>query len=364
MKLNKRAVLLAVFFLLFGVLIVVIASTGAKKHDKKVIGFIMTGSINESGWNGMHYKGVYEACQKLGTEIIVKENLKEFSGECAKAISDLIKKGCKMIILSSYGYPEEVQDVIEAHPEIAFYCNSFNMHEPNMTSYFTRMYQARYFAGIVAGMKTENNKIGYVAAMKNSEVNRGINAFALGVRRVNPEATVTVVWSGDWDNESAEKRKAGQLIYEIGTDVITYHQNQSYVVETAEEAGIYSIGYHQKPDSHSEKYLATTACDWSLTYQAIIKQFLQGKSFESDAYWIGIEEDENAVLLRDISPLLDEEIKQEIEKARNEMLAGKDVFSDVIYDNQGNQQCKENERISDRVILEHMDWLVEGVEAY
>lgn len=362
MKMNKRAWLLVIFVLLLALILISIVSAGGKKKDKVIVGFIMTGSSDEAGWNGMHYKGVHEACQKLGTELIVKENVKEFTGDCNKAIEDLIKKGSKMIILSSFGYTEEAEELIKAHPEIAFYCNSFNMHEKNLTSFFTRMYQARYFAGIVAGMKTENGKIGYVAAMDNSEVNRGINAFAMGVRRVNPDAIVTVSWSGDWDNKTVEKEKAEQLIKNVGVDVITYHQNQPYVVEAAENAGIYSVGYHQSPEEHSEKYLGTATCDWSLVYQAIIRQFLQGKSVENDEYWVGIDED--AVLLNELSSLVDEKIKTELDKAKKEMLEGKDVFSGLIKDNTGKIQCLENERISDHNLLERTNWLVEGVEIH
>ena len=293
---------------------------------------------------------------------MVKENVKEFQGECGPAIEELVNQGCKMIILSSYGYAEEVKDVIEKYPEITFYNNSFDYHADNVTSYFSRMYQARYLAGIVAGMQTETNQIGYVAAMPNNEVNRGINAFTLGVRRVNPDATVTVVWSNAWDDEEKERSLADKLIENAGVDVITYHQNQAYVVEEAEKAGIYSIGYHQGPENCSEKYLATVVCDWKLTYEAIIRQYLRGNSANIKIYWVGI--DENAVKLTDFSTAISEDIKTEVTKAKNELLAGQDVFSRVIYDNEGNVRCKENQAIRDEILLEQFDWYVEGVEFY
>lgn len=364
MKLSKekRALLLIVFFGLLAILIFVLLFIGKTSHSKKKIGFIMTGSIGEEGWNGMHYKGVSEACEELHVELLVKENVKEFEGQCGPAVEDLVKQGCEMIILSSYGYPEEVSDLIKKNPDVAFYANTFNYHADNVTSYFSRMYQARYLAGIVAGMQTKTNQIGYVAAMPNSEVNRGINAFTLGVRHVNPNASVIVAWSNSWNDEEAERLQADQLIGNAGVDVITYHQNQPYVAEEAEKAGIYSIGYHQRLENCSENHLTAVLCDWKLTYKAIIRQYLKGNSSNIKMYWVGI--DENAVKLDAFSPVIPEETRKKVDEAVNKMLSGTDIFSGVIYDTDGILRCKKNETISDEILLEHFDWYVKGVEFY
>ena len=105
---HKRMALLTMFVALFVILLAVLLFAGTSISKKEKIGFIMTGSMEEEGWNGMHYEGVSAACKELKVQLLVKENVKEFQGECAPAIEDLIKQGCKMIILSSYGYPEEV----------------------------------------------------------------------------------------------------------------------------------------------------------------------------------------------------------------------------------------------------------------
>lgn len=364
MKMNskKRTALLILFVILLAVIVAVLLLMGKTQTKKEKIGFIITGSIDEGGWNGMHYIGASAACEEFGAELIVKENIKEFCGECGPAVEELVGKGCKMIILTSFGYVEEVEDIIDKYPDVAFYGNSFNFHAPNITSYFSRMYQARYLAGIVAGMQTQTGKIGYVAAMPTSEVNRGINAFTLGVRRVNPEAVVTVAWSDAWDDEETERRQADALIENVGADVLTYHQNKTYVAQEAEKYGIFSIGYHQSLESHSDKFLTAVVCDWKKTYESIIRQYLRGNSSDIKIYWVGMEE--NTVKLDDLSPIVSEETKAEITRAQNEILAGHDVFSGVIYDNKGELRCKENQTIRDEVLLEQFDWYVEGVEFY
>ena len=364
MKLNKntRMVLLAILILLIVILLLVLLMAGRSVSKKEKIGFIMTGSIGETGWNGMHYDGLAKACKALDVELAVKENVLEFQGQCGPAIEDLAAQGCGMIILSSYGYPAEAMDIIEKYPQIAFYCNSFEYHAPNITSYFSRMYQARYLAGIIAGMKTSTNKIGYVAAMPAIEVNRGINAFTLGVRHSNPDAVVTVAWSNAWDDEIQERRQADNLINQVGVDVITYHQNQTCVADEADKLGIYSIGYHQKLSGGSDKHLTAVMGDWQLTYEAIIRQYLRGNSADNRFYWVGM--DENAVKLADFSPEVTSDIQEAVDKAKNAILVGQDVFSGVIYDSEGSLRCKENQAIRDELLLEQMDWYVKGVEFY
>lgn len=358
---GKSLMIAAAACVLFAI-VAVILFFGREEEQGTKIGFIMTGSVEEHGWNGMHYAGVKEACDKLGTALLVRENVQEFSGECIEAIRELAEEGAGMIILSSYGYSEEARDVVKEYPQIVFYVNSSEYHDVNMTSYFARMYQARYLAGIVAGKKTINGKIGYVAAMENNEVNRGINAFALGVRRVNPDAEVVVSWSGEWDNEEKEKQAAYDLIHEEQADVLTCHQNRANVVEVAEAEGIYSIGYHIAPETHSDKNLTTVECRWSLVYEEIIRAYLVGKGNRKDNYWIGLEAD--AVGLAAYSAEVSEEAVREVEQAKQEILSGWDVFSGKIIDNNGTLRCGEKETISDEVILEQFDWFVEGVRIY
>ena len=332
------------------------------KSEKVKIGFILTGNIEENGWNGMHYIGFQNSCKKMGVDMLVKENVKEFTGECGTAIHELVEEGASMIVLSSYGYTQEVKEVVKSYPEIVFYGNSSEYHDKNLTSYFVRMYQARYLAGIVAGMKTKSNVIGYVAAMENNEVNRGINAFALGVQRVNPQAVVKVMWTESWDDEEKETKAARTLIEEAGADVLTYHQNQDYAAREADRQGISSIGYHVPLTGMSQKYLTSVVCNWELVYEEIIKQFLQGKGNRIANYWLGIEKE--VIGLAEYSEEITREIEEEIEKAKKELIGGKDVFEGKIYDNSGNVRCEAQETIRDEVLLEQFNWFVEGVEIY
>ncbi|MBQ5318578.1 MAG: BMP family ABC transporter substrate-binding protein [Oscillospiraceae bacterium] len=358
----RQAILLISAVVVLVTVILLIAVTGAEKNTSQKIGLIITGEINDSGWNGVHYNGVVSACEKLGTELIVKENVNEGSGMCAEAIHELVDEGAEMIILSSYSYPVEAKSVIESYPDIAFYAISSEYVAENLTSYFGRMYQARYLSGIVAGMQTENGAIGYVAAMPNNEVNRGINAFTLGVKSVNPEATVYVSWTNSWDDEEKETVLTENLIKNKSVDVITYHQNQHYTAQAADKAGVYSIGYNEPAEGLSDKYLTAAVWNWDTLYFQIIREFIQGQPNEMERRWFSIES--GVVALSELSAQVGDESRQAVEAAQNRLLMGNDVFSGLIYDNNNVLKCSEGEILSDETLLKNMDWFVEGVEIY
>ncbi len=360
MKNNKfvQNLLLVTAGLVTVVLIIGIFLIDNKKKDEVKVGLIITGSVDEQGWNNAHYQGVRNACEKLGAELIVKENVPEEYECCTEAVHELVGEGTSMIILSSYAYPTLVKEAIQSYPEVAFYGISAEYYAENMTSYFGRMYQARYLAGVLAGRMTKSNSIGYVAAMPNSEVNRGINAFTLGVRSVNPDAKVHVIWTQSWDDRDKEVAATECLIEEMNADLITYHQNQHFVAAAADAAGVYSIGYNEPESGLSDRYLTASVWNWEELYCKIVKELLTGEANSVKRHWFGIET--GVVGLSDYSLLVPEELRQEIEEAKT-LMAKKSVFSNVIYDNTGKLRCDEGENLSDEILLGNMDWYVEGV---
>lgn len=359
-KLHRLIIPVAIVIITAVVLIIIFA--GKENNASVKIGFVMTGSTTDIGWNGMHYSAVESACEKLGAELMVRENVTENTDACSSAIKSLAENGADMIILSSYGYPTEALETIKSYPDISFYAISTNIDVDNVTSYFGRMYQARYLAGIVAGMHTETGSIGYAAAMPNSEVNRGINAFTLGVRSVNPNATVNVVWTNSWDNSEAEATAVERLVSELDADVITYHQNRHSVAETADKLGAYSIGYNTEANGLSYKYLTAAVWNWDSVYFQILREFIQGEGNSKELHWYGI--DSGVVGLSEYSPLVTKEATVEVEKAKAEILKGKDVFSGTIRDNNGTVRCEEGETINDDTLFNNMDWYVDGVMIY
>ncbi|MBR6013995.1 MAG: BMP family ABC transporter substrate-binding protein [Selenomonadaceae bacterium] len=356
----RYAIIIAgVFFLLAFILSAVNFGKTLEDQPEK-IGFIILGDITKPGWNESHYRGIKAACENFGIELMVRDNVKENSGQCPVAIRELAENGAKMIFLASYSYSLEARDIVEEYPKIAFATNSAEIHSRNMTAYFVRMYQARYLSGALAGMKTKSNVIGYVAAMPNSEVIRGIDAFALGVQRVNPDAKVVVMWTGKWQDEETEAAHAERLIKEAGADVLTYHQDEDSTARTADKFGVDFIAYNEVLKGYSEHYLASVVCNWESYYVDIIQRYLKGEINSVKNHWLGI--DRGAVGLSNYSSAVTPDMITKLDYLKQELTNHYQIFSGPLYNIDGEIFCEEGDAISDDKLLEDMNQLVRGVE--
>ena len=213
------------------------SSSETSKQGKALkVGYIYINHPDESGWTYAHDQGRLYVEEKTGVETMFIDWVPE-APESEDRMRELIDQGCNVIVATSFGYMDYVEKISAEFPEVKFFhCSGFKSTD-NMANYFGRMYEARYLSGIVAGKKTESNKIGYVAAFPIPEVIRGINAFALGVQSVNPDATVEVVWTSTWYDPAKEKEAAVALL-DKGVDIIAQHQDTAGPQQAAEEAGM------------------------------------------------------------------------------------------------------------------------------
>lgn len=329
--------------------------------ERKKVGLIILGDMNEKGWNASHYNGLKSACEEFNLDILVKDHIKENSGQCPKAIEDLISEGARVIVLASFAYANEVRPIIEKNPNIAFINVTTLEETKNVTSCFARMYQGRYMSGVLAGMKTKTDKVGYVAAMPNTEVNRGINAFALGVQRVNPDAKVFVMWTGDWQNEEVEKKHAETLIKDYDADVLTYHQDVCTTGKVAEKFGVDFIAYNEILEDNSEHYLASIVCHWDLFYKDILQRYSKGELSAIRNNWVGAEQ--GVITLQVFSDSVTQEMRTKLDEISFELAKNNNlIFVGEIYDNTGKLHCERHQVISDKELLKNIDWLIEGVE--
>ena len=357
----KKVIITAVVILVVLICGIFYISNRQEKNEQWKVGVILNGTKDDQNWTQSHYEGLEETAKELNLEMIYHESVPE-TEECFKLMEEMVSSGCKIIICNSFNYGKYALEMAEKYPEISFFHASGVEEAANLSTYFGRMYQARYLTGIIAGLKTETNSIGYVAAMPNSEVNRGINAFTLGVKSVNPEATVYVSWTDSWNSGEKETAAAKALINDKNADLITYHQNQHYSAIAADDAGVYSIGYNAAFEGLSEKYLTAAVWNWDSLYFQIIREFVQGQPNTVEHRWFDI--NSGAVELSEMSPLITEEIKNVVEAEKIRLCTTEDVFSGVIYDNEGGLRCSEGETLSDGTLLTGMDWYVDGVEIY
>ena len=329
------------------------------KMARPKVGFVIIGDVAKPGWNAANYEGIRAACDKMGADLLVRDQIPESTGQCRKAVQELAADGANMIFLASYAYPAEVQDLTQSYPEIAFATVSAEAETPNMTAYFPRLYQARYLSGALAALETKSGILGYVGAMQNSEVCRGINAFALGARRINPNVRVLVTWTDSWQDADRAKANAERLIA-AGADVLTYHQNEADVADVAEAHGVDFIGYQAPLEGYSDHNLTSVVCRWDAFYSVILRRYLRGELNAAPKYWVGI--DQGVVGLSPFSPKVTPEMALRLDSMLQELVNNRLIFSGVLKDTGGFLRCEAGEAISDAALLDRMNWLVEGVE--
>mgnify|MGYP002624294777 CR=1 FL=1 len=361
---TRRAVIYSVVYAILFITVVILAivlilGENGSGNEKTAVGCILSGGRDDTGWNSDNYRGIVDACADSGVELRVIEHVPEERDACVEAIRRLASEGCRIIFLTSYGYAEYASGIAGEYPSVIFCANSSDFTADNMIYCFARMYQGRYLAGIAAGLTTKTGITGYVAAMPNNEVNRGIDAFTLGVRSVNPSAKVLVKFTGSWD-APADEETAVEALAERSADVMTYHQNGDTVPRTCERLGVDLIGYHRVQEDIGGSMLTSVSCDWRRLYGLVLRDNLTGSGAFTNDSWLGL--NEMTILVPEPSGNADSRAASAIAEAKERIITGKDVFSDTIYDNTGVLRCDEGETLSDRTLLTGMDWYAEGVE--
>jgi len=337
-------------------------TTAAASADALKVGVLYISPKDDGGYSQAHAEGIAEAVSALGDKIQVMEleNIDDSDAQAtAAAIDNLVSAGCKLIFTTSYGYMEPTAAAAEKYPEVKFcHCSGYTRNETNMDTYFGQIESARYLAGIVAGLTTKTNKLGYVAAFPIPEVIRGINAYTLGARSVNPDVTVQVVWTNTWFDMDTEKAAAETLL-STGVDIMAQHQDSTAAITAAEKAGALAIGYDLSYAGAPKAYLTAPLWNWGTYYTYKIQQVLDGK-WTIENYWGGMKE--GVVKLDALSDLVPAEAKAAVEKVQDKVVdqGNAFVFAGPIKDQNGEVKVAEGQSLSydDQM---GMMWFVEGV---
>ncbi|RLC90275.1 MAG: BMP family ABC transporter substrate-binding protein [Chloroflexi bacterium] len=344
--------------MILALLLTACGPTATPEPDVYKIALVYIGPPGDLGWTYEHERGRKTVEEHFGdqVELTYVENVPE-GPDAARVIRQYAQDGYDMIFATSFGYMDPTLEVAQEFPDVKFeHCSGYKTAD-NMATYFGRMYQPRYLSGIVAGSMTQNNNIGYVAAFPIPEVVRGINAFTLGVRSVNPDAEVHVVWTSTWF-DPVKEREAAVALLDAGSDIIAQHQDTTEPQKAAQERGMLSIGY----DSDMRNFVGDTVLtspiwNWGSYYVQTVQNAIDGK-WETHQYWGGLED--GVVQLADFSPRVPQDVRDKVEAAKQKIIGGEDVFCGPINDQEGNEKIAAGQCMSDGDML-GMDWFVEGV---
>ena len=375
-------------------------STGTQSNFK--VGAIYINSKNDTaGYTFAHHNGITTAMKELGldpaTQLVIVDEVPEDDVQVSNAVDILVGEGANIIFGISFNYMNALNAKAEEHPEVAFsHATGYMSNDTNFNNYFGRIYQARYLAGIAAGLKsleTGNNNIGYVAAFgtEYAETCSGINGFTLGAQAANPNATVYVKELGDWADEVNESAFAKELIDSYKCGVISQHCDSAQPQIAAENAGVFGCGYNSDMTADAPNaHLTAAVWHWNVYYHTAIQAAMDCNGDASQfvskmggpAYYGGLKE--NFV---DVSPLNEKTVapgtQDAIDQVRQMIVSGDwDVFTGTklnitvadgkatvekvaadMLDNEGNKILAAGDpSVEDSVITGSMNYFVAGVQ--
>jgi basic membrane protein A len=336
-----------------------VASTAAS-GDKFKVAFVYVGPIGDGGWTYAHEQARLKLVAALpNVEATYLENVEENPATAEAVFTELAQKGNKVIFGTSFGYMDPMVNVAKKFPDVKFEHATGYKTADNLAVYQVRQYQPRYLAGIVAGKMTKSNIIGYVAAFPIPEVVGGIDAFTLGVRSVNPNARVKVVWTNTWYDPGLEKT-AAQSLLNAGADILAQHQDTPSTLQAAQEAGKYAFGNDSIMESYGPKaHLASPYWDWSPYYIDRVKAAMNG-TWKTGSYFGGFKE--GVVDLSPLNSVVPDDVKKMVDDKKAALKAGTfDVYAGPIKDNTGAVKVAQDATLTDDQITA-IDYLVEGVD--
>ena len=326
------------------------------------IGFVYVAPLTDAGWVRQHDEGRKAVDAALGAQVKTSfvENVPE-GADAERVIRDLAQQGNTLIFTPSFGYMEPTLKVARDFPHVRFESITGYKSASNVANANARYYEGRYLAGIVAGRMTKTNVAGYVAGFAIPEVLQGINAFTLGMRSVNPQASVKVVWLNAWFDPSRE-REAAMVLMNQDADVMAFHTGSNAVMVAAQERGKMAVAYHSDmrrvaPDAQ----IVAVTHQWGGYYTARAKAALDG-SWKSASLWGGVKD--GMVGLEGFGKRVPDAVQREALARQKEIATGAlqpfAAPNAAVRDNEGREVIAKGQSLTDVQILT-MNYLVEGV---
>jgi simple sugar transport system substrate-binding protein len=324
------------------------------------IGFIYVSPIGDAGWTHQHDIARLAMERNLAGKVTTKyvENVPEGT-DAERVIRELAQGGHKLIFTTSFGYMNPTLKVAQQFPASFFEHATGYKDAKNMGRYNARFYEGRYLAGIVAGRMTRSNVAGYVGAFPIPEVVMGINAFARGMRSVNPKAEVKVVWVSSWFDPGREAEAANTLIAQ-GADVLTHHTDSTAVVQAAETKKVFAVAYHSDMSKYGPNAQITAVTHvWDKYYTERAQAVLAG-TWKPDNVWGGIKD--GMIRMGPFGKTVPKDAQDQMKKAEADIAAGRlHPFTGPMKDNAGAERLAAGKTIGDEA-LSKMDYYVEGVQ--
>lgn len=346
--------------------------------DDPKVGLLYVGPVGDHGWTLTHERSrqyFMENIDGVTSEFVPAVD----TANAPRVIDELIGNGNNIIIGTSFDFLVPFLSKAPNNPDVNFLLCSGFQSGPNLGSYFGRMYQVMYMMGVLAGRVTQNDRIGIVGPVAIPETVRHANAFAQGVRGVNPDAQVYIEWVEAWFDPPVETSATQTLLREADVDIIFGFTDTTIPIEIAATATtstgdpVYVIGYDNR-DSCTYKPEITPRCltsaywNWGPMVTRLLEQMKGGTWRPDDLVWEQMRSSPelSAAYFSELNTdLVPTGVRLEVEGLIPELTADSEQarmlpFAPPIRDGVGQERLSVGESFTDADLLE-MCWLVEGI---
>lgn len=330
-------------------------------YGSLVIGAIHVGARDDHGYNQVHSEALAAVTANFDDVRLLEVDKVPEDDTARQTMEDMIAQGANVIAAQSYGYFPYIQELAKKYPAVIFLHPAGPAIAHNIMTYWVLSHEGMYLAGIAAGSATKTGKLGFIAAFPIPVIVSSANAFLLGARLVRPDATLQFVTTSDWVDPEAEFRIASSLI-DNGVDVLTMIVDSPVtIVKTAEERGVYVVGYHSASLQQfaPNGWLTGAANDWTTFYVRTIREIHAGE-WQPALVRGGLES--GMIALAPFGKNVSRETISLIEVIQSELRRGqRQVFAGSLWDNAGIPRVAEGDFIGIEA-LDTMDWFVAGVQ--
>lgn len=339
------------------------AAAETKKPSDLVIAEVHYSVVEDGGWAQAMHEGILKACDDLGinkdTNLLTIENIAEEDTAMIEAtVEELVEKGANIIFGCSAGYAPIFAELQPKYPNVIFAQQGNDVYD-NIVEMQIRGYEGEFLAGYLCALMNEgSDQLGFEASMDEASVRTALNAFALGAKYANPNATVQVIWADSWYDLDIEASNAEALINN-GIKYMGMEASSPAVPQKCEEKGAFCIGYNIDMQPNAPGSVLTSFCwNWAPIFEDIIRKTADGTIKISDNYYEG---GECSKLAPFNDALVPAEIQQKVNDLKAKMESGEVVvYAGELKDNKGNVLVPAGETMSDEKILAQ-EFFVENV---
>jgi len=310
--------------------------------------FLYESELSDVGWDRAHEDGRQAVTEEFDwLETDYSEAVE--TGDVKRVMEEYISSGTDVIFGTTFGFMDPMANLAPDYPDTIFEHCSGVKTEDNMGRYYGRLYQARYLCGVAAGLLTDTDQMGYVAAYPIPELVRQINAFMLGAQSVNSDVSMSVRWTNAWLDPPGATQ-AVEALTDGGADVINNHQTSTAAVKTAADNEAWAFTYTTSmSETAGDWYGSSAVFNWEEFYRPTLKAVNEG-SWESDAYWEGLES--SVVGVDDFGPEVPDSVVSEVESKKEEISSGeRNVWEGTDFEDD-----------SDEALFGDMSSYVDGIE--